>query len=101
MKHFLTTVLLMLCAMAQAQSTYDLMQPFGFATVSSRTENVPYNLTLTGGGTYTYSVPEALSASTISLQALPTWILMLLLAKADGEHLSQRTASLKTISDYR
>lgn len=67
MKHFLTTVLLMLCAMAQAQSTYDLMQPFGFATVSSRTENVPYNLT--GGGTYTYPVPEALSASTITLQA--------------------------------
>ena len=67
MKKILTVLLLLLSMTTSAQSTYDQLQPFGFATVSSRTENVPYNLT--GGGTYTYPVPEALSASTITLQA--------------------------------
>ena len=56
MKHLFTMLLLLLSLAASAQSTYDQLQPFGFATVSSRTENVPYNLT--GGGAYTYPVTE-------------------------------------------
>lgn len=57
MKQLFTTLLLLLfCFTTKAQSSYDQLQPFGFATVSSRTSNVPYNLT--GGGAYTYPVTE-------------------------------------------
>lgn len=43
-------LLLLFPAVMMARSTYDQLQPFGFATMNSRTENVTYNLT--GGGAY-------------------------------------------------
>ena len=50
---------------AFAQSEYDLNQPFGFCTQSSRTTNTPYNIT--GGGCYSYPVPAELEANTVVL----------------------------------
>ena len=46
---------------------YDQNKPFGFCTVSSRTANTAYNIT--GGGCYTYPVPEELSAKSIVLKS--------------------------------
>lgn len=54
MKQLFTTLLLLLfCFTAKAQSSYDQLQPFGFATMSSRTDNTS-TFNLTGGGAYTY-----------------------------------------------
>ena len=53
MRQLLTSLILLLCCFtAKAQSSYDQLQPFGFATMSSRTDNTAFNLT--GGGAYAY-----------------------------------------------
>lgn len=58
---------MLLTLTAGAQSELDLNQPFGFCTVSSRTTNTAYNIT--GGGCYTYPVPDELSSKTTVLQS--------------------------------
>ena len=52
---------------AFAQSTYDQQKPFGFCTVSSRTQNTTYSLT--GGGCYTYPVTGVSSSKVITLSS--------------------------------
>lgn len=65
----LATVAVCTTSLAQTgnMSEYDLNQPFGFCTQSSRTTNTPYDIT--GGGCYTYPVPESLEANTVVLQS--------------------------------
>lgn len=65
----LATVAACTTSLAQTgnMSEYDLNQPFGFCTQSSRTTNTPYDIT--GGGCYTYPVPESLEANTVVLQS--------------------------------
>ena len=65
---FLTTLFVTLAAMAQEQSEYDQNAPFGFCTVSSRT-NASSTYDITGGGCYTYPVPASLADKTIVLTA--------------------------------
>lgn len=68
MKRFLYSLLCtLLCVAANAQSSYDLNQPFGFATRTSRTDAsdaAKYNIT--GGGAITYEEAKS-SASKIVL----------------------------------
>lgn len=52
---------------AFAQSTYDQQKPFGFCTVSSRTQNTTYSIT--GGGCYTYPVTGVSSSKVITLSS--------------------------------
>ena len=66
-KRFLTIAATLLSLAATAQ-TYDLNAPFGFCTRSSRTDaSSTYNLT--GGGCYTYPVPDGFSGSVIVLKS--------------------------------
>jgi pectate lyase len=65
---FLTTLFVTLAATAQEQSEYDQNAPFGFCTVSSRT-NASSTYDITGGGCYTYPVPASLADKTIVLTA--------------------------------
>ena len=66
MKYFLilATCLLTLPAAAQELSTYDQNQPFGFCTMASRT-NAASTYNITGGGCYTYPVPESITSVTV------------------------------------
>lgn len=52
---------------AFAQSIYDQQKPFGFCTVSSRTQNTTYSIT--GGGCYTYPVTGVSSSKVITLSS--------------------------------
>lgn len=70
-KQLLLTTLLLAAvangAQAQNVSQYDANKPFGFCTVSSRTDaSSTYNIT--GGGCYTYPVPESIT-SVITLKS--------------------------------
>ena len=65
---FLTTLFVTLAATAQELSEYDQNAPFGFCTVSSRT-NATSTYDITGGGCYTYPVPASLADKTIVLTA--------------------------------
>lgn len=73
MKRFLYSLLCtLLCVAANAQSSYDLNQPFGFATRTSRTDAsdaAKYNIT--GGGAITYEEAKA-SANKIVLTSKGT-----------------------------
>lgn len=55
-----------ICAMAQADN--DLNKPFGFCTVSSRTDATS-TYDVTGGGCYTYPVPEGFTGNVIVLKS--------------------------------
>ena len=55
LRNIFSLVLLCFSASVMAQSTYDLQKPFGFCTVSSRT-NSSSTYSVTGGGCYTYPV---------------------------------------------
>ncbi|MBQ1650718.1 MAG: hypothetical protein II055_06265 [Prevotella sp.] len=61
-------LLMVLClsVSAMAQSTYDLQKPFGFCTVSSRTDKTS-TYSITGGGCYTYHVTGVSSSKVITL----------------------------------
>ncbi len=64
MKSLLTLLALTatLTVAAQEQSEYDLNSPFGFCTRSSRTDaSSTYNIT--GGGCYTYPIPEGFTGT--------------------------------------
>lgn len=66
MKYLLTLLALTatLTVAAQEQSEYDLNSPFGFCTVSSRTDaSSTYNIT--GGGCYTYPIPDGFTGNVI------------------------------------
>lgn len=70
MKYLLTiaTSLLALTVSAQEQSTYDQNAPFGFCTRSSRTDATStYNVT--GGGCYTYPIPESFTGTVTTLKS--------------------------------
>ena len=58
----------LLSVMALAQNTYDLNEPFGFCTRSSRTDaSSTYNIT--GGGLYDYSQLESFTGSKLVLKS--------------------------------
>ena len=59
-------MVLCLSVSAMAQSTYDLQKPFGFCTVSSRTDKTS-TYSITGGGCYTYPVTGVSSSKVITL----------------------------------
>ena len=53
---------------AQAENTYDQDKPFGFCTVSSRTD-ASKTYALTGGGCYTYPIPEGFTGKVQTLKS--------------------------------
>ena len=59
-------MVLCLSVSAMAQSTYDLQKPFGFCTVSSRTDKTS-TYSITGGGCYTYPVTGVSESKVITL----------------------------------
>lgn len=67
-KAILSTIGILLAVAAVAQSSYDQDKPFGFCTVSSRTDaSSTYNCT--GGGCWTYPIPEELADKMIVLKS--------------------------------
>lgn len=54
--------------LAYAQNSYDQNKPFGFCTVSSRTDATS-TYDVTGGGCFTYPVPDDFSGSVIVLKS--------------------------------
>ena len=68
MRNRLLTIAAALLSLAATAQTYDLNAPFGFCTRSSRTDaSSTYNLT--GGGCYTYPVPDGFSGRVIPLKS--------------------------------
>lgn len=88
MKHFMRVFsLLVMTAMANtvfAQSTYDLMQPFGFVTVSSRTDS-GNTFNFTGGGVLT---PDETAPNAIVL-------------KSDGNGADMRSKLISAINNNK
>ena len=66
LRKILSLVMLTMTSAAMAQSTYDLQKPFGFCTVSSRTDKTS-TYSITGGGCYTYPVTGVSSSKVITL----------------------------------
>ncbi len=62
----LTSLILMALSLSVAANDYDLNKPFGFCTVSSRTDAAS-TYEVTGGGCYTYPVPNDFTGSVIVL----------------------------------
>ena len=67
MKKCLSTLLLAALTLPAIADDFDTSKPFGFCTVSSRTEATPYNIT--GGGCYTYPVPSDFTGKVVTLKA--------------------------------
>ena len=68
MKKNLLTSLLLALSLSALATDYDLNKPFGFCTVSSRTDATStYNIT--GGGCYTYPVPDGFTGNVITLKS--------------------------------
>ena len=57
-KYLVTIVAAMMLSLAATATDYDLNKPFGFCTLSSRTD-ATNTFNVTGGGCYTYPVPES------------------------------------------
>ena len=66
LRKILSLVMLTMTSATMAQSTYDLQKPFGFCTVSSRTDKTS-TYSITGGGCYTYPVTGVSSSKVITL----------------------------------
>ena len=67
-KTFVSIMAALLSMTAAAQSTYDLNKPFGFCTVSSRTDaSSTYNVT--GGGVWTYPIPDGFTGKVATLKS--------------------------------
>ncbi len=64
-KHLLTLASVAIAITAMAQ---DLNKPFGFCTVSSRTDAAS-TYEITGGGCYTYPIPESFTGKAITLKS--------------------------------
>ena len=70
MKSLLTilTLTATLTVAAQDLSNYDLNKPFGFCTVSSRTD-ASSTYDITGGGCYTYPIPDGFTGKVVTLKS--------------------------------
>ena len=70
MKSLLTilTLTATLTVAAQDLSDYDLNKPFGFCTVSSRTD-ASSTYDITGGGCYTYPIPDNFTGKVVTLKS--------------------------------
>lgn len=68
MKKYLLTLTATLLSMTAVADGYDLDKPFGFCTVSSRTDaSSTYNIT--GGGVYTYPIPDGFTGKVKPLKS--------------------------------
>lgn len=67
-KYLLTLVTVVSCLLSYAQSDYDLNEPFGFCTRSSRTDAAS-TYDITGGGCYTYPIPDDFTGKVITLKS--------------------------------
>ncbi|MBO7116277.1 MAG: hypothetical protein J6V87_04410 [Prevotella sp.] len=67
-KYLLTLVTVVSCLLSYAQSDYDLNEPFGFCTRSSRTDAAS-TYDITGGGCYTYPIPDGFTGKVITLKS--------------------------------
>ena len=67
-KYLLTLVTVISCLQSYAQSNYDLNEPFGFCTRSSRTDAAS-TYDITGGGCYTYPIPDGFTGRVITLKS--------------------------------
>ena len=68
MKKNLLTSLLLAISLSALATDYDLNKPFGFCTVSSRTDATS-TYDITGGGCYTYPVPDGFTGKVITLKS--------------------------------
>ena len=67
-KYLLTFIVAVSGLLSYAQSSYDLNEPFGFCTRSSRTDATStYNIT--GGGCYTYPIPDGFTGKVTTLKS--------------------------------
>ena len=67
-KTFVSIMAALLSMTAAAQSTYDLNKPFGFCTVSSRTD-ASSTFNCTGGGVWSYPIPDGFTGSIATLKS--------------------------------
>lgn len=68
MKRILLPLVAALCSLSVWADGYDLNEPFGFCTVTSRTDaGTSYNMT--GGGCYTYPIPDDFTGKVIVLKS--------------------------------
>lgn len=68
MKKYLLTLTATLLSMTAVADGYDLDKPFGFCTVSSRTDKSS-TYDITGGGVYTYPIPESFTGKVTTLKS--------------------------------
>ncbi len=68
MKKNLLTSLLLAVSLSALATDYDLNKPFGFCTVSSRTDATS-TYDITGGGCYTYPIPDGFTGNVITLKS--------------------------------
>lgn len=68
MKKYLFTLTATLLSMTAVADGYDLDKPFGFCTVSSRTD-VSSTFNITGGGVYTYPIPDGFTGKVTTLKS--------------------------------
>lgn len=67
-KYLLTFIVAVSGLLSYAQSSYDLNEPFGFCTRSSRTDATS-TYDVTGGGCYTYPIPEGFTGKVTTLKS--------------------------------
>ena len=67
-KYLLTFIVAVSGLLSYAQSSYDLNEPFGFCTRSSRTD-ATNTYDITGGGCYTYPIPEGFTGKVTVLKS--------------------------------
>lgn len=80
----LTIFALMMCVMANAQSKFDLNKPFGFCTMSSRTDkSATYEMT--GGGGYIYKDGKVVNAKGKAVDAESVKVLKATDVKSDND----------------
>lgn len=68
MKKYLLTLTATLLSMTAVADGYDLDKPFGFCTVSSRTD-ASSTFNITGGGVYTYPIPDGFTGKVTTLKS--------------------------------
>ncbi len=68
MKKYLFTLTATLLSMTAVADGYDLDKPFGFCTVSSRTD-ASSTYDITGGGVYTYPIPDGFTGKVTTLKS--------------------------------
>ena len=68
MNKYLLTLLVAFCSIAAWGDNYDQNEPFGFCTVSSRTD-ASSTFNMTGGGCYTYPIPDSFTGKVIVLKS--------------------------------